>query len=542
MSLIRSLNSGVSGLRSFQTKMDVIGNNIANVETAGYKSSRVSFSEMMNQNIGRSGGGDSSPQMNNQVGLGVRVSSIDRDFSQGALQTTGRNTDLAIEGSGYFMVNEGGENLLTRAGNFVFNKDGYLVDQGGRFVQGYNADASGNILPGGIPDSIRVDFENALQPNQTDIVTLAGNLNANTSTLQVSQAQNALTIAGGAIAELTTDLNDLSQVDTALVNGDEITFDVVLNDGTVDTIDYTYTAGDTVQEMIDAFNTGLNNPDPQGTLEFLDGVMTLRSSQLGDSDLQLTGASVTTGAGAINFPAFMQTQEGSTQARTMSTTIYDDLGRAHSLILEFSQSGENEWDYTARFLDGQEITQGAEGSVEFDETGQLDSDNLLNLAFDPGNGANPMGFDIQLGDESQGTRFTQFAGSNTAKVIGQDGYAQGSLVDINIDGDGRVEGIYDNGQNMVLGQMSIAQAQNENGLEMIGSGLFRATSAAGEIFVDTADNLAESNINSGTLEGSNVDLAKEFTEMITSQRAYQSNARVISTSDEMLMEAVNLKR
>jgi flagellar hook protein FlgE len=115
-------------------------------------------------------------------------------------------------------------------------------------------------------------------------------------------------------------------------------------------------------------------------------------------------------------------------------------------------------------------------------------------------------------------------------------------VDLSIDGDGRVQGIYDNGNNMVLAQLSLGRVQNENGLEMVGGGLFRATSAAGEVFVNTADTFAETNINSGTLEGSNVDLAKEFTEMITSQRAYQSNARVISTSDEMLMEAVNLKR
>src|SRR5690625_1998543 len=124
MSLIRSLNSGVSGLRAFQTKMDVIGNNIANVETAGYKSSRVTFAEMMNQRLGRSGGGDgAAPQLNNEVGLGVRVASIDRDFTQGSMNTTGIETDLAIDGSGFFMVSSGGESLMTRAGNFVFNKE-----------------------------------------------------------------------------------------------------------------------------------------------------------------------------------------------------------------------------------------------------------------------------------------------------------------------------------------------------------------------------------------------------------------------------------
>src|SRR5690606_7361940 len=183
MSLIRSLNSGVSGLRAYQTKMDVIGNNIANVETVGYKSSRVTFSEMMTQRLGRQGGGgNSAPQLSNEVGLGVRVASIDRDFSQGALNATGIATDLAIDGDGIFMVQVGNESLMTRAGNFVFNRDGYLVDQGGRFVQGYNADNQGNILKGAATDAIRIDFENSLPPRQTETVRLAGNLSADTST------------------------------------------------------------------------------------------------------------------------------------------------------------------------------------------------------------------------------------------------------------------------------------------------------------------------------------------------------------------------
>lgn len=414
MSLIRSLNSGVSGLKAFQTKMDTIGNNIANVDTAGFKSSRVSFAEMMNERLGRTdGAGESSPQLSNQVGLGVRVASIDRDFSQGAMQSTGRGTDLAIQGDGYFMVNDGQQSLMTRAGNFAFNKDGYLVDQGGRFVQGYNANSTGNILSGGTTENIKIDFENALQPKATENVTLAGNLDAE-----------------------------------------------------------------------------------------------------------------------------------SNETQTMSTTVYDSQGRAHSLQLDFSKTANpNEWSYTASFMDGETISGGDTGTINFDTDGKLTTASINDIVYDPGNGLDPnTTFSINLGDAANGTTMTQYSGTNTAKVLSQDGYTKGEMVDINIDGDGQVHGVYDNGQSKVLSQLALGQVQNENGLDMVGGGLYRATSAAGETFIDTADNLSETSVNAGSLEGSNVDLAKEFTDMITSQRAYQSNARVISTSDEMLMEAVNLKR
>ena len=544
MSLIRSLNSGVSGLRAFQTKMDVIGNNIANVETAGFKSSRVSFAEMMNQRLGRSGGGgESSPQNSNQVGLGVRVSSIDRDFSQGAITTTGVGTDLAIEGDGFFVVSSGNQSLMTRAGNFVFNKDGFLVDQSGNFVQGYNADASGNILAGGRTSDVRIDFENALPPKQTETVKLAGNLDANTSSNQIVQALTGFTTNGGALADLNTDINDLDQTTTGLVTGDQIEFVVSANNENDPdlTLTFTYdTNGTTLDDMVTELNNQLGG---EGTLSLVDGVMVLRSDQLGESELNISSAQLSAGStGDINLPSFQITQEGGTNIQTMSTSVYDNLGRAHSLIIEFTQSGDNTWDYEAKFPDGQEITNGGTGTVTFDELGNLDSDDVFDLTFEPGNGASATTFQVSLGDTGQGTKFTQYAGTNSAKVVSQDGYQQGTLVDMNIDADGRVQGIFDNGKSQVLSQLALAQVQNQNGLELVEGGLFMATSAAGEVFVDTAQNISGTNINSGSLEGSNVDLAKEFTDMITSQRAYQSSARVISTSDEMLTEAVNLKR
>ena len=413
MALIRALNSGVSGLRSFQTKMDVIGNNIANVETNGFKSSRASFAELMNQNMGRAdAGGESSPQMNNQVGLGVRVASIDRDFTQGVMQNTGRGTDLAIEGSGYFLVQDQAETYMTRAGNFVFNKDGHLVDQGGRHVQGYNA-RDGEINPGGTTENIFIDFDQVLEPNQTGEVLLTGNL----------------------------------------------------------------------------------------------------SGEAGEE-------------------------------RILNTTIYDNLGNAHSVLMTLEKQDEFNWDYEISFPDGGAATGGNTGTITFDSDGNLTSGSEIQVEGfqDPASGANAQDVTIKFGDDETGIGFTQYAGSNTAKVLSQDGNAQGQLLDVDIDGEGRLQGIYDNGENRTLAQVALAEVQNNNGLEMVGGGLFRASSAAGEVFINSADNLSDTTINSGSLEGSNVDLAKEFTEMITSQRAYQSSARVISTADEMLMEAVNLKR
>jgi flagellar hook protein FlgE len=539
MSLMKSLNSGVSGLRAFQTKMDIIGNNIANVETSGFKASRISFSEMLNQEIGSGGGSESAPTAGAQVGLGVRIASIDRDFNQGGLQSTGRKTDLAIEGDGFFMVSEGNQQLLTRSGSFAFNKDGYLVDQSGRKVQGFNANATGDVLASGTTDDIRVDFENVFDPQATQNVYAAGNLNANTSKVQIVQAQSALTTTTGSIATGSTALNDLAQTSTDFAAGDTIDFDFTLNDGTNQTVSHTFSAGDTVNDLINSINSALGSDEASASL--VDGLMVVRSASAGDSQLAIDDVT-TTGTGSINFPGFETTQEGKTNSQTISTTVYDELGNSHTLTLKMTQTDTNTWDYEANFLDGEQITSGGTGTITFDESGNLSSDSTIAMDFDPGSGANPVSFTVNLGNPENGSRLTQFSGASSAKITSQDGYSQGKLVDFSIDGDGFVNGVYDNGRNVKLAQLAIGDVSNDNGLETAGNGLFRSTVSSGDITMNTASNMSETNLNSGVLEGSNVDLAREFTDMITSQRAYQSNARVITKADELLQEAVNIKR
>jgi len=536
---MKSLNSGVSGLQAFQTKMDVIGNNIANVDTIGFKSSRVSFSDMLSQRISSGGATEDAPQSGGQVGLGVRVASIDRDFNQGGLQTTGRTTDLALEGDGFFMVKQNGQDLLTRAGNFSFNKEGFLVDQSGRNVQGFNVNAVGDVRASGATEDIRVDFENVFDPKSTQNIFVAGNLNSDTSQSKILQAQSALTTNGGSIASGSTLINDLSQTTNDFSAGDTIAFDITLNDGTAQTVTHNVAGGDTLDDLVNSINSSL--AAGEGTLSLVDGLMVFRSSQLGDSQLDISNVT-TTGAGTVNFPGFQTTQEGSTGSQTISSTVFDELGRSHSLSLKLTQTDVNTWQYEASFLDGEQIQNGNTGTLTFDDSGNLNSGNTFSIDFDPGNGAAPVNFTVNLGNPENGSRLTQFTGSNSAKVTSQDGFSQGNLVDISFDGEGFINGIFDNGQNVKIGQLAVADVANYDGLEAQGGNLFRATVNSGDIRINTASELANTNLNSGILEGSNVDLAEQFTDMITSQRAFQSNARVITTADEFLQEAVNLIR
>jgi flagellar hook protein FlgE len=685
--MMNSLFAGVSGLKAFETKMDVIGNNIANVNTSGFKTGRVTFSELLSQNIRREGVNyASAPRVQNQIGVGVRVSSIDRNFDQGSLESTGVSTDLAIQGDSFFLVNNGDSRLLTRAGGFKFNATGQLVSATGNNVQGYNADINGNIIPGAATQDVFVNFGDVYRPNQTQKVTVAGNLNANTSQREVLSQISAFT-ADGAIAESDTDLNDLDQVllPGGLNDGDSFSYNVTLTDGTTQTATFTYGSlndGTTINDLVSTLNAEFGagtsvsledglivirenaygdsalsltmssriNRDPSslwsgalntsnlrevtqngrfsinggnpvalstqlanldqfddlvagdtiditgvdetgaavtssftiatGTetvsdfMSFLEGAFTgttatlnsqgeivLTGSEANDVDMELTNIGYTTlGTGsfdtsalnyvALDAPNYQTTVEGSFGSKILSSTVYDSQGEAHTVVLELSQTDFNRWSYTTRFLNGETILNEPTGSLIFDADGNfvsiLDSDGSeiqnINVSFTPGNGAGNMSFDIDLKGSPVTGRLTQFDGLTTVKVTGQDGNGKGELLDVFVDSEGRVIGSYSNGKTKDLAQLALAQVNNMQGLEHVGEGMFQITNQAGNVIIDTASNLAGEKVNSGFLEGSNVDLAEQFTEMIITQRAYQSNARVITTADQLLAEAVQLKR
>ena len=176
--MLRSLFSGISGLRAHQQMMDVTGNNIANVNTTGYKSSQTVFQDTLSQMVNAAGAPQNGQGGTNpaQVGLGVRTASINANFSQGAAQTTGKSGDMMIQGDGFFVVKSGGESLYTRAGSFTFDANGSLTTPNGQIVQGWSADVDGDVNTAGAPGNIKLPIGISLAPEKTESFTLTGNL------------------------------------------------------------------------------------------------------------------------------------------------------------------------------------------------------------------------------------------------------------------------------------------------------------------------------------------------------------------------------
>lgn len=567
MSLVNSLNSGISGLRGFQTKLDVVGNNIANVNTTGFKSRRVAFAEQLQQNKGRIGSNfETAPKVTNQVGLGVRVSSIDLDFAQGTLFDTNKPTDLGLNGDGFFIVGEDNANIrLTRAGNFSFNKNSELVTQNGLNVKGFNAREDGNIVTGRGVDNIRINFEDTFSPSQTQRVDLTGNLNANTSIAQRIQSLQAFTVRdGGAIASNDTLIYDLAQTDASLETDTTIELSYTLNDGTTGnntspiTVALTSetTLGELAQQIEDEINLASTVVSRDGTpgevdVYVEDGTLVIQSRLLGDSELSV--GLVASNSGQIDFPTLAREVRGETNTISISSTIYDTVGKDHTMISEFTQQQDGTWQYEISFLDGAEVEQLSTnqsgnpaqapfvGTMVFDDAGNLVSDDVVTVTFNPqGEQSGNVTFSVVFADGNK--KLSQFDGSTTASVFNQDGFPKGDLVDFFIDSDGLIIGQYSNGKSKNLAQLSVSTVSNPEGLISNGSGLYEITPQAGDLRVNTAANLPDTTVNSGFLEGSNVDLTEQFTELIVTQRAFQSSARVIQTSDTMLGETVQLKR
>jgi len=416
MAFLRSLFAGVSGLKNHQLMMDVIGNNIANVNTIGFKRSRATFSEMFSQTlqdasepVGNAGG--TNPI---QVGLGMSLESVDTDFSQGSFQTTGISTDLAIQGSAFFIVNQGGQTLYTRDGSFTFDPTGKLVTGDGAVVQGRLADATGNIPAGTALQNIVINRDLTSPAKATTTVDLAGNLDASA--------------AVGATA-------------------------------------------------------------------------------------------------------------------SVSEPVFDSLGVQHTLTINFTKTADNAWSWTAAVP--APATTAATGTITFNSDGSLNSLTGSPLAITPGGGASAMSVTLDCGKPAAAapgntTGITQNAGSPTVTASSQDGYSAGTLNNVSVDSSGRLIGTFSNSQVLTLGQIMLANFNNPGGLLQVGNNDFNVSGNSGEATITSPG--GSSTIQTGMLEQSNVDLADEFTKMITAQRGFQASARVITVSDQFLEEVGALTR
>lgn len=453
--MMRSMYSAVSGLRIHQSKMDTIGNNIANVNTVGFKKGQVTFQEVFSQVVrGASapttGKGGTNPQ---QIGMGAATGSINTIHTKGPGQRTDNPTDLMIDGEGFFVVSDDSNfsnRYYTRAGNFSLDRDGNLTTADGMKVLGYGAN-DGKIDTSNIT-GIRINMSETKAPTATENIVFRGNLDSR--------------VADGTEQKVDTVITD------SLGNSYTVTFNLVKQ-----TTDHTWNM--TVDRVTDR-STGNYIATPAGLMTTEPSVIAFDSK--GDI-ATIDGSDVTTGF------------DLKIQASVLDGIVFDTDKEGDPLTATTSPGGA--------FKD---IT-------IFDSTNQ---DTFKELS--------------------------QYANEMGIKPYAQDGNNSGSLEGFAIDATGTVIGVFTNGERKALGQIMLAKFDNPMGLQKLGSNMFVDTRNSGEAQYGGASVGGFGAISPGNLEMSNVDISLEFTEMITTQRGFQANSRVITTSDEMLQELVNMKR
>ncbi len=458
--MMRSMFSGVSALRAHQLKMDVIANNIANVNTVGFKSSSVSFAEMYSQTLAGASSstanrGGTNPQ---QVGLGTSVAGISVDHSKGSVQRTDVATDLMVDGTGFFMVTDdanGQNKYYTRAGNFDLDESGFLVTKQGLKV------LDKDFKP------IQINMSDTKTATQTTGITVKGNLNFNDS-------------------DYTT------------------------------TIDLYDSLGKTHTMNLNFVGAPISTSTP----------LTVSNGTIAGND-PLNASAV----GAHNYSYRKITiTDPSTDPATQKVPGASDP----TLYAMFNEDGE--------IVDVVNLT--TDGDADTQPKPPTSAPVLTVTA----PGASNISFNINRnmffleGDPTNARSFTQYSQESDAKGVQLSGNSAGTISSFNISSKGEVIGIYTNGEQKVLQTIGLADFDNPPGLLKVGNNLFKDSPNSGTPKYGTPSSGSFGALTPGALEMSNVDLSKQFTEMITTQRGFQANSRVITTSDEILQELVNLKR
>ena len=543
--MLKSLASAVSGLKNFTAQLDVIGNNLSNVRTLGFKSSRITFQEARSQNLSgaaRGFGGAFGNQK--QIGLGVNIASTDLNFTQGSLEFTGVPTDLAIQGNSFFILTgDGVTDTYTRAGNFFFNSRGNLVNPNGLAVKGWNRNDAGEIdtIPPPVPIVLGTNLSSPA--SATTKVFLSGNLDSTLGPLARNLASSLPFTdpnQGDGVAVAGSLINDLDQTTVALTGGENITIAGVLPDGSDVSGTYTYTLGDTLAELVTEINTVYSG---FATASIVNGKITLVDDVPGDSS---TSVLLSTSA-AIAIPAFETAEAGFTGEVTASITVFDSLGEPHTLILNFTLTPtDGKWSWEANLLGDESILSGSTGTITFDSSGSVISfvvdGTATDITIDPGNAAEAFSVTVDVKGGSGFSGVTQFGSDSTLIVREQNGRPPGSLLRFDIDSQGIITGVFSNEENLELAQIALAEFPNPLGLLRAGNGNFSVASSSGRADVNRAGDRFSSSIISGSLENSNVDLVAQFTDMIVTQRGFQANARVVTTADQILEETMRLKR
>lgn len=438
-----SFNIGLSGLYAANKSLDVTGNNIANVATTGFKSSRTEFADQYAQSIRGTSG-------QTQVGSGVSTAAVAQQFSQGNLTTgTANSLDLAINGNGFFMLSNNGEKLYTRAGAFHTDKEGYVVNSAGMKLQGYNVDANGDVVTGALSD-LRVDSSN-LEPKATNSITNVANLNSTTALPTVT----------------TFDPTDTKSYN---VKYSTPTYD---SQGNAHTLDQYFVKTGTNTWSMYSLMDGRSISDPTST-----------TPDKNDLTFNSSGGLVVTGTGVPS----------------------------SSANIAFNTDGTFS---VSNWKPGVQVGSGT--TTSWEENGASGDTIKLNMA-----------------------GITQTASVSGLITQDQNGYATGQLSAMSVDSTGNLFATYTNGKSQVIGQVSLTNFANVQGLAQAGGTNWRETFASGVPVSGTPQSGTLGNITGQALEDSNVDLTMELVNLIKAQSNYQANAKTISTQSTIMQTTIQM--
>jgi len=512
-----SFSTPLSGLNADSQDLSVISNNLANLNTVGYKAAVANFQDLFYQQIGTNGAGNPV-----QVGVGTTISAIAGNFTQGSIEATGVPTDVAIQGGGFFTLTKGGLQEYTRAGNFSVTANGSLTTADGGLVQGYEA-VNGVINPNQILGPVSIPAGLISPPKPTSNVALTLNLDSGTPVAPSPASQKTGT---GILAS------------TVLKTGSVLT----MSDGT-NSFTYTTLAGDTLNTVVNQINV---NPNFTASLSGNSLIVTANSG----TAVTFSVNTLTDAAAGVQAEAFVTSGTSTVGTFSTSVAVNDALGASHILTYTFTKTAPNAWNYSIT-IPGADV--GAPGNpvvlktgtIAFNGSGQLTTP-ATNVAGIPitgfTDGASNLTFSWQLYDANKGGLLSQVAGTSSTSATVQDGYPSGTLNSFTISNTGVIEGIFSNGQTVPVGQIALATFANVEGLLRNGSNDFLQTLASGAANVGQAGTAGRGTLTGGSLELSNADIATEFSKLILAERGYEANAKAITTFDQVTQAAINLKQ
>jgi len=529
-----SFQIALSGLSASQTSLEVTSNNIANSRTNGFKESRAEFGDVFSSSI--------SDSSSTSAGKGVRVNKIAQQFSQGTVDFTSRNLDLAINGDGFFVLKAGdGSTEYTRAGAYSADRDGFVVNHSGQKLQVYPpvTDASGEVTfdPGVTTTDLSLPLANSA-PKGTEKVTTAINLDA--ASVPPSTTFSTSNPTSYSYSTSTTIFDSLGASHIATFYYDKLE-DVKVTGGLEDggaprviNISLVDEDGITVPPVA---------PAVAHTLTFSDG------AGVGEWTVTPAGGGLTGGAQTITFGNSDNSQTVTPSILSFGNYTIDlsglqqtDFGGGGSdaIFANADPAGPNNtWDIHT-FIDGLDQTTGAQGvaghTVSFTNGGALNSPSsgsVIATSFTPP-GAATIDLDINISD------MTQFGGEFAVSNLTQNGYATGRLSGLDIDQTGIAFARYTNGQATAIGQLALAKFNSNQNLGKLGDTNFGETFGSGIVQLGTAGTSNFGTVQSGALEASNVDLAEQLVNLIVSQRSFQANSKVITSVDQILQTIINI--